>query len=116
MASLPYPARPSLKKRRSRRLRKKLRIAEFQELGFEYSVIWHTYPNIEQQDAFLDAFIALIESRSLVLGGGPTSGFVCGVRKNPDSADIEAVQDFLAAWSGVERVTIGQLVDGWYDV
>lgn len=58
----PLPSyRPGLTKRRSRRLRKKLHIAEFQELGFEYGITWQTFPAATQQDEFLDAWIALID-------------------------------------------------------
>jgi uncharacterized protein YggL (DUF469 family) len=114
MATLPYQ-RPGLAKRRSRRLRKKLHLAEFQELGFEYEACWLNHPTIEQQDAFLDRFITLIESRDLQLGGGPTSGFVCGVRKNPDSTDVEVVREFLSAWPGIDQVTMGKMIDSWYD-
>ena len=114
MTTLPYQ-RPGLAKRRSRRLRKKLQIAEFQELGFEYEITWHSGPTLEQQDAFLDAWIALVESRGLVLGGGPTSGFLCGYRRSPCPADIQTLQDFLSAWPGIARVTFGKMVDAWYD-
>jgi uncharacterized protein YggL (DUF469 family) len=113
MTTRPY-LRPALGKRRSRRLRKKLHIAEFQELGFEYEITWHRDPTPEQQDSFLDAWIGLVESRDLVLGGGPTSGFVCGFRKNACAADIQLVHDFLTAWPGIARVTIGTMVDAWY--
>jgi len=37
---MPPSAHPNVNKRRSRRLRKKLRIAEFQQLGFDYSIVW----------------------------------------------------------------------------
>ena len=114
MTTLPYQ-RPGMAKRRSRRLRKKLHIAEFQELGFEYEITWHSSPTLEQQDAFLDAWIALVASRALVLGGGPTSGFVCGFRKKPSPTDTEAVRSFLASWPGIERASIGKLIDAWYD-
>lgn len=114
MAPLPHQ-RPGLNKRRSRRLRKKLRIAEFQELGFDYSLTWRSRPSIEEQDAFIDGFVQLIESRDLTLGGGPTTGAVCGVRKNPSSADIEAVHGWLVAWPHIEHVQIGPMVDAWYD-
>ena len=114
MTTLPH-LRPGLAKRRSRRLRKKLHLAEFQKLGFEYEATWRIHPTIEQQNAFLDGFIALIESRDLQLGGGPTSGFVCGVQKNPDSTDIEVVREFLSVWPSIEQVTMGKLIDATYD-
>ena len=106
--------RPGLAKRRSRRLRKKLHFADFQELGFEYEVTWQTFPTMDQQDQFLDALIALIESRDLELGGGATSGVVCGVHKNPSVADTKAILDFLSSWPGVQQAEVGAIVDAWY--
>ena len=113
MTTLPYN-RPGLARRRSRRLRKKLHIAEFQELGFEYEITWQTFPTATQQDEFLDAWIALVEARDLVLGGGPTSGFICGRRKSPTPSDNKALQDFLSQWPSVPQVVIGKMVDAWY--
>ena len=106
--------RPGLAKRRSRRLRKKLHIAEFQELGFEYEINWQTFPTATQQDEFLNAWIALVEARDLVVGGGPTSGFISGRRKSPTPSDIKALQDFLSHWPGVQQAAIGEMVDAWY--
>ncbi|MFC7411773.1 50S ribosome-binding protein YggL [Hydrogenophaga atypica] len=45
----PPPKRP-----RSRRLRKKLRIGEFQTLGFEYDLSWSEVPSPELQERFID--------------------------------------------------------------
>jgi hypothetical protein len=48
-----------------------------------YEVTWPTFPTIAEQDTFLVAWIALLESRELILGGEPTSDFICGYRKSP---------------------------------
>ena len=66
---------------RSRRLRKKLRVDEFQELGFE--VQWHFPADtaVEAVDALTDRFIAeLIEPRGLAFAGSgylAWEGLVC---------------------------------------
>ena len=86
----------------------------FQELGFEYEITWEHFTTACQQDAFLDAWIALIESRDLVLVGGPTSGFICGRQKNPTRSDINAIQHFLSNRPRIQQHVIGKLVHAWY--
>lgn len=51
------------------------------EIHYEHT--WPTFPTIAEQDTFLVAWIALLESRELILGGEPTSDFICGYRKSP---------------------------------
>lgn len=109
---------PNPKKRRSRRLRKKLRLAEFQQLGFEYSVIWHKLPDATSQETFIDQFLeSVIERRGLLLGGGCTDGAIVGRgQQNPTELDQAAVRAWMSAWPGVAKVHIGPLVDEWYEV
>lgn len=108
-------ARPNVNKRRSRRLRKKLRIAEFQELGFDYSVVWAQFPSTVQQDEFIDRFLEeVVEARDLRVGGGCTEGAIVGSSKNPTDLDREAVQSWVRAFPGVVDVKVGPLVDAWY--
>ena len=112
---MPPVIRPNVKKRRSRRLRKKLRIAEFQQLGFDYSVVWSRFPTASQQDRFIDGFLEeVIEARGLLLGGGCTEGGIVGIAQNPTEIDREAVRSWLSAFPGVAGVHIGPLVDAWY--
>ena len=102
-------------KHRSRRLRKKLRLAEFVELGFP--VEFRLAPRLteEQLDAFWDAFIVeAIEANALIFGGGEI-GYVCatGRRSASDLARTE-VQSWLAARPEVTSVAVGALEDSWY--
>lgn len=104
--------RPNPNKRRSRRLRKKLRIAEFQQFGFDYSIVWTQFPTISQQDSFIDGFLEeVILERGLLLGGGCTEGTIVGRAQNPTVLDQEAVRAWLSACPGVVEVHIGPLVD-----
>lgn len=107
---------PPAKRSRSRRLRKKLRIGEFQELGFEYELIWRTSPSLEVQDEFLDRLIEeVIEARDLCPGGGPTCGFVTARRGRVTEADRTAFDNWLRRWLDITQVEIGPLRDAWYD-
>ena len=61
---------------RSRRLRKKLRIDEFQELGFELSWNFPAGTAEAQLDAVIDAFILeVIEARQLAFAGNGHLGW-----------------------------------------
>lgn len=48
---------PPPKRRRSRRLRKKLHVGEFQTLGFDYELTWRAPPSIDLQDRFIDQLL-----------------------------------------------------------
>ena len=48
---------PPPKRARSRRLRKKLHIGEFQTLGFEYDLLWSELPSAEEQERFIDRLL-----------------------------------------------------------
>src|SRR3990167_10801621 len=92
-AHMPDLQLPPPKRTRSRRLRKKLHIGEFQTLGFEYDLIWSEAPSVEVQERFIDQLLEeVIEPRSLALGGGVTCGFVFarrGSAPNEDPARLE---------------------------
>jgi hypothetical protein len=102
--------------RRSRRLRKKLRLGEFQELGFSVDITLRRQLTTDESDAFLDALVLdLIEPRSLAYGGGSNGGFVVHERRgSATEADREAVVAWLRARKEVEEVEAGALVDVWY--
>lgn len=58
-------------RQRSRRLRKKLRLDEFQQLGFEISITMKPNLEVDDIDRFLDEFILdAIEKNELAFGGG----------------------------------------------
>ena len=63
---------------RSRRLRKKLCVDEFQELGFELNLEFKSDLDIEAIDAFLDQFLAeAMDANNLDYVGGEGFGLVC---------------------------------------
>ncbi|MFD1803734.1 YggL family protein [Mixta tenebrionis] len=104
---------------RSRRLRKKLHIDEFQELGF--SVAWNfpqgTSP--EEIDATVDALInEVVEPNGLAFDGSgylQWEGLIC-LQKIGKCTDEhrELVRQWLEA-RRMESVTVTELFDVWWD-
>ena len=104
---------------RSRRLRKKLHIDEFQELGF--SVAW-SFPQgttLEEVDTTVDAFInEIIEPNGLAFDGGgylQWEGIIC-LQKIGACTDEhrELVRQWLEARK-MEGVKVTELFDVWWD-
>lgn len=103
-------------KQRSRRLRKKMRVGEFQEFGFEYQLTVKQDLNPEQEDALMDRFVSdLLVPRNLAAAGWVSEGFVTAFeRGSATEADREATQAWLAAQPEVAEATVSELKDAWY--
>lgn len=103
--------------RRSRRLRKKLHLGEFRELGFEVAFELRRPLGATQVEQFWDAFIAeAIERHGLAFGGGGNTGFVTVVGRGSATETHRAlVRAWLVARSEVAAVSVGPLVDAWHD-
>jgi uncharacterized protein YggL (DUF469 family) len=103
-----------------KRLRKKLHVGEFQELGCE--VRFQVVDNLSHDafDTVIDAFISqAIEAHGLVCGGGgkPPEWNVFVTREGRGSLTEEhrqAIERWLTARPEVNVVQIGPLVDAWY--
>jgi uncharacterized protein len=103
------------KRRRSRRLRKKLRVGEFRELGFEMAVQVAQSLEPAADDAFWEAFIVeCIEGRGLAYGGALTGYVTRAGRGSVSAQDREAVQAWLAGRPEVSTFELGPLDDVWY--
>lgn len=107
-----------MSKSRSKRLRKKLHIGEFQELGLNLSFSLKDVLDAEALEAFADEFIfEAIENNGLVYGGcvGKEScGFVAlEVRGSVTDVHIAKLKSWLQAKSNVTNIEIGALVDAW---
>lgn len=101
---------------RKRRLRKKLRVGEFQEFGFAFSA---SIAKAEDQDAMLDRFVDEIAARGLVFGGWSSpetvEGFISlATRGSATEEHRQFVESWLKAQPGVEDVEVGELVDANY--
>lgn len=104
----------------NKRLRKKKRVGEFQELGFELR--GDLRPGISDGDieAFVDRLIAVVEPRRLAFGGGggrdgKFEGFVTRLgRGSATEEDRAALAVFLEGDAAVARHEVGTLRDAWY--
>ena len=103
-----------------KRLRKKLHMGEFQELGFE--VRFHVADNLSHEafDTVVDAFISqAIEAQGLLCGGGGKNPewnvFVTREgRGSVTEEHCQAIERWLAARPEVKAVQLDPLVDAWY--
>lgn len=98
-----------------KRLRKKLRIKEFQELGFYASFNLAPEPNSEGEDEFIEEFLTFVESIGLFIGGSLTSFYaVADGRNSVTPEQQQALRDWLSKHPQVSNVNIGPLNDAWY--
>lgn len=106
--------------RRNHRQRKKLRIGEYQELGFEVSAQFtHPLEN-DQRDALLDSFLAeCIEANGMLFGGGMNDslgGFIVdnSARGSATDDQREHVRQWLEGRVEFASVEVAPLRDAWY--
>lgn len=103
---------------RSKRLRKKLHVGEFQEFGLTLSFSLKDDLDAEALEAFTDEFILeAIENNCLVYGGGvgkESCGFVAlEGRGSVTDAHIAKLKSWLQAQSNVKNIEFGALLDAW---
>jgi uncharacterized protein YggL (DUF469 family) len=101
---------------RSRRLRKKLCVGEFQELGFELNLSFKEDLNDKAIDAFLDAFLTdAMDSNGLDYVGGDDYGLVCLAKRGSVTEEQRAtVESWLKARSELTNVEVSPLMDAWH--
>lgn len=101
---------------RSRRLRKKLCVDEFQELGFELTLDIKEGLSDQELDAFVDAFLdECIEGNGLGYVGDEDYGFVClGKRGSVSEEQRAQVEAWLKARPELNGSTLSPLMDVWY--
>lgn len=109
-----------LNKPRKRRLRKKLRVGEFQELGF--MIEFHLKPDLKVTvDEALDSWIEFVESQGWAFGGGgdlvnkKIEGFVAkDGRGSLTEADRLSAEKWLSDKEWADDFHVGQLKDAWH--
>lgn len=102
-----------------KRLRKKLRLGEFRQFGFEVSFRLPENLGDDGVDAFWDTFIReAIEVPGLMCGGGcgrEWDIFVCRPdRKSATEEDRRVTASWLEGHVHVSDIHIGPLVDAWH--
>ncbi len=100
-------------KSRSLRLRKKLHVGEFQQLGFLFEA---TLSKDADDEALVDAFLdQAIAPRGLSFGGWATGGAIDKLgRQSVTEDDRAAVLAWLVARAEVVALSASGLVDMWY--
>ncbi|MDM1707102.1 YggL family protein [Thiopseudomonas alkaliphila] len=101
---------------RSRRLRKKLCVDEFQEAGFEVQI---NYPENADDTAvaefFAEFIVDVIEANEMAFIGGEDYGIVCLARRGSVTEEQRnLVEQWLKGRAEVASVEVGPLVDAWY--
>lgn len=103
-------------KNRSRRLRKKLCVDEFQELGFELQISYsESIADEEVEQFFSDLIVDAIEANGLALIGGPDYSLICLAKRGSVSQEQrDAVESWLKGRKEPESFEVGKLQDAWY--
>jgi hypothetical protein len=104
-----------------KRLRKKLRLGEFQEFGFELRFRLEPTLGQDEVDRFSDSFLLqAIEDNDLLCGGScglEWDVFVTRDRRGSVSAKHTAVvRAWLERHPAVHDVFVGELQDAWHSV
>ncbi|MHB1223185.1 MAG: YggL 50S ribosome-binding family protein [Gemmatimonadaceae bacterium] len=103
----------------NKRIRKKHRTGEFQELGFELSFRIPESHDPATADAVIDAFLAeAIAANDLAFFGSGLHAVdgtvIAAARGSVTPAQRDAVEAWLSARDEVEAHTVGQLSDAWH--
>ena len=104
----------------NRRLRKKHRVGEFTERGFELRFAIPTHWDETEQLRFWDRAIERIESLGLAVGGGVGTRWDVFVTRLADRGSVsraqrQALMESLAADPDVSALHVGPLVNAWSD-
>ena len=121
MSALDAVSRRRINKLNTRQ-RKKLHVAEFQELGFDLHVTFKAPLDDAGLTAFINDVIDYADQRGWMLGGlggrlplSETSAFVCkAARGSLGAEDREAVVTWLKARAEVAEARADELVDVWH--
>lgn len=103
----------------NKRMRKKCRVGEYRELGFELHVVLRSEASAADYDRFVDQLVDEVERAGLACGGGGVvpnfTGFVTRAKRG--SVTEEQRGAFADAVQKVPKVLepkVGPLVDAWH--
>jgi uncharacterized protein len=102
----------------NKRLRKKKRVGEFQELGIEVSCVVSLGSKSLEFDVWCDDFVLMIESLSLICGGGGESDtwsvFVCKNKGSVTEENRQSISNWLSENKHVENFEVSGFFDVWH--
>jgi uncharacterized protein YggL (DUF469 family) len=113
--------RCAVKTTMKKRIRKKKRVGEFQELGFMLAFRFQKDISVTERNALLDRFVEeAIEPNGLVFGGGGLDeweGFVRSDKPRGSATEDhrKAVEKWLVQEPLVLSYNVGPLMDAWHD-
>jgi uncharacterized protein YggL (DUF469 family) len=101
---------------RSRRLRKKLCVDEFQELGLELNLEFKQDLSDEAIDSYLNQFLReAIIANGLDYVGGEDFGLICLAKRGSVTEEQRsAVENWLKGRDELANFTVSPLQDAWY--
>ena len=98
-----------------KRLRKKLRLQEFQQMGFHVEFVLNIPFTDEAEFAFWDKLIPFVEGLGLEIGGSMSSFYTTRPgRGTTTEADREAMQAWLHQQPEASDVKVWPLDDAWH--
>jgi uncharacterized protein YggL (DUF469 family) len=98
-----------------KRLRKKLRLQEFREMGFHVDFEVNLASTIEAEDAFFDKLFDFVDAQELSIGGSMSSFYVTrSGRNSATEADREAMAAWLQKQPEVSSVRVWPLDNAWH--
>ncbi|NIF43914.1 DUF469 family protein [Burkholderia sp. Tr-862] len=108
-----------MSQRHNRRQRKKLHIAEFQELAFNATAQCRNELSDLERGQLIDSFIDFVEANGLLTVASADEGIGAYVisgapRGTTTDADRESVRAWLAARPELTDVQVSEFSDAWY--
>ena len=102
-----------------KRIRKKLYLGEFRELGFEVEAQFRGGVDAAGRDAFLERFVDAVAREGLAFGGGTSAAGLDGFltldhRGSATEQHRERVQALLSGDAAIASPKVGPLVDAWH--
>ncbi|MEW6998708.1 YggL family protein [Colwelliaceae bacterium BS250] len=105
-------------KNRSRRIRKKMRVDEFQELGFDAAWQFAEGTTDTEIDTFMDKFfVEAIEAQGLGFGGEGDliwHGLICTQKLGKCTDENRKVVEKWLNDAGAKSVVVSELYDVWW--
>ena len=97
-----------------KRLRKKLHLKEFKELGFVLKLEYDTEDS-DKLDSILDQILAIVEDMDLDCGGVMDELVVSELKPNSGLAERkDAFLERVSKIAGITKATAGELIDVWH--